>query len=772
MRGVRKALAVGQASMAEELEVPTVTAAGLSEQKPSSGKPVPPGSSRRTLLVGLSLAAGLLALTVALIVVLTRPPLTLVGNNSVPANLAVNFLRSATTSCENGGTVPQGTGAVRVSLSANTGPKVVLKIFSGRTLVSEGQHAAGWGIDETVTVPVRRVTHTISNAHICTSVEALPEPLQLNGLRVKTPSGAISILLRMEYLTPGGHSWLSQAASIVEAFGLGHAPSGTWVAYLVIAMMLVVTVLASRLVFREAAARAPATPKTRRFPRLGLRLPKPKPPRPLRALLGTLRRIPRAAWTCALVATLSAACWSIITPPFQAPDEPSHFAYVQLLSETGHLPTNNTGRVSQEEVTVTEALHQQAIEWHPEVPIFTSPAAQIELSRVLALPLKRAGPGGAGVAASEPPLYYALASAPYYLGANGTLLDRLELVRLLSALMAGFTALCVFLFLREFLPGVPWAWTVGGLAAAITPLLGFTSGAVTPEAMLYAVSAAIFFCLARTFRRGLTPKRAIVLGVLAAAGFLTKLNFFGLAPGVMLGLVILAYRGEPVGTDGARRRGRAFGSMALAMAIAVSPICVYILSNLLNHHHPLGIVSSTAAESHRKGSIFDNIAYIWQFYLPRLPGMADYFPGLSTFRQLWFDRAVGFYGWLDTSFPTWVDNLALIPAAMIAALAARTLFARRHSLPGRLPEILVYVTMGVGLMALIGQDLYVHQGTEGTGWAQPRYLVPLLPLLAALLAAAARGAGRRMGPAVGVLIVVLFLAQDVFGQLLTVARFY
>ena len=49
-------------------------------------------------------------------------------------------------------------------------------------------------------------------------------------------------------------------------------------------------------------------------------------------------------------------------------------------------------------------------------------------------------------------------------------------MRLLSALMAGVTALFTFLFVREALPGAPWAWTVGGLGAALAPLLGFISG--------------------------------------------------------------------------------------------------------------------------------------------------------------------------------------------------------------------------------------------------------------------------------------------------------
>ena len=100
------------------------------------------------------------------------------------------------------------------------------------------------------------------------------------------------------------------------------------------------------------------------------------------------------------------------------------------------------------------------------------------------------------VAANQPPLYYALQTIPYWLGSGGTLLDRLELMRLLSALMAGLTALFAYLFVCEALPGVSWAWTVGGLGVALAPLLGFMSGAVNPDAMLAAVSAGIFFLLA------------------------------------------------------------------------------------------------------------------------------------------------------------------------------------------------------------------------------------------------------------------------------------
>jgi 4-amino-4-deoxy-L-arabinose transferase-like glycosyltransferase len=344
-------------------------------------------------------------------------------------------------------------------------------------------------------------------------------------------------------------------------------------------------------------------------------------------------------------------------------------------------------------------------------------------------------------------------------------------MRLLSALMAGLTALFTYMFVREALPAARWAWIVGGLSAALAPLLGFTSGGVTPDAMLFAVCAAIFYCLARAFRRGLTWRLALAAGALIAVGFLTKVNFVGLVPGLLLGLLVLALRGVR-GVDGAGRRKRAFGPAAAAAAIAVSPVCLYVVRNLLEHHPTLGIVSSAYSQVQGHDSLASDFTYIWQIYLPRLPGMYDYFPGLSTLRQVWFDRAVGLYGWLDTDFPEWVYTVALIPAGLIAILALRALVSSRRALRARLSEVVVYLTISAGLMVLIAQDSHLNRTLEGVGYAQPRYLMPLMPLGAGVLVLAARGAGRRWGPAAGALIVTLFLAQDIFSQLLVVSRFY
>jgi hypothetical protein len=487
----------------------------------------------------------------------------------------------------------------------------------------------------------------------------------------------------------------------------------------------------------------------------------PAPPSPS----ALLRRVPMAAWLCALVAFANAAAWSIVTPPFQVPDEPEHVAYVSHLAETGQLPTH-TGGFSLQETIALQDLSLQKVAEQPEYQTISSKAQQEKLQHDLAVKQSNPAYEGeyAGVAASEPPLYYALETIPYDLGAGGTLLDRIELMRLASALFGALTALFAYLFVREALPRVRWAWTVGGLGVALVPLLGFMSGAVNPDSMLYAVTAALFYGLARAFAHGLTRVLALALGALIAIGLMTKLNFVGIAPGALLGLVVLAVRA-------ARTQGRAaYVSLVLALAVALSPAAVYVLAHVASGGPALGFVSSSVGHLH--GSLWSEMSYIWQLYLPRLPGMHDDFAGLFPLRQVWFNGYVGRLGWVDTTFPGWVYETALIVAGLIACLCIRQVVASAAAVRSRAVELAVYGVMCAGLLAVIGADSYIVFPKSEAEFAQARYLLPMLPLLAAVLALAARGAGRRWGPSVGAAILALFFAHDIFSQLQVIARFY
>jgi hypothetical protein len=483
----------------------------------------------------------------------------------------------------------------------------------------------------------------------------------------------------------------------------------------------------------------------------------------VRALLA---RVPAAAWLCALIALLNGAAWSIITPPFQGRDEPAHFAYVQQLAETGTLPHHvASGGYSPAETAVLEGIHQEAVELSPQTPAISSIAEQRTLARDVDEGLSPLGSGEAGVATSEPPLYYAMQTIPYALG-SGNVLMQLELMRLTGALLAAITVLLVFFFMREVLPSVPWAATAAVACIAVQPLFGFMSGTVNPDTLLYTVSAALFLCLARGFRRGLTRRLAIATGILIAVGFLTKLNFIGLALGAFLGLLLLGVREL-------RSKGRELMPiLGIALGIGAAPVVLYMLSNAFSGRPVLGTVLTTGLVFNKE--LAHEITYVWELYLPPLPGMTHDFAGIFTARDIWFDRFVGLYGWLDTQFPEWVDNLALGFAGAIALLCIRGLVLGRQALRSRLAELAVYALMGLGVLVMVGVASYFSRRATGgvAGFGDPRYLLPMLPLLCAVLTLAIRGAGRRWAPATAAVIMVAFLAHDLFSQLQAIARYY
>lgn len=481
-------------------------------------------------------------------------------------------------------------------------------------------------------------------------------------------------------------------------------------------------------------------------------------------LVNLVAGVPRAAWICALVACLNAACWSVISPAFQITDEPSHFAYVQHLAATGSLPTSGGENFSPAEIEALIALKFSQVRAKPQNRTISTAAEQARLEQAQHAQVSSESED-AGVATEQPPLYYVLETIPYDMGS--TILGRLALMRLLSALMGGVTALFAFLFLREALPGVRWAWAVGGFGVALFPLLAFMSGSVNPDAMLYAAATALFFALARAFRLGLTPGRGVAIGAVLAIGVLTKLNFLGMLPGAAVALLILARRAARIS------RSSAYRSLALAVGAAATPVLLYLaISALSGRFAKINIAPIGLEFINYEGSIFAKASYLWELYLPALPGMPVYFHGVSTTRQLWFDGLVGRYGWLDTVFPGWVYDVALIPAALIAGLCTRELVRHRAALGRRIGELAVYILLGVGVMLLVGASDYLAYPKDIGAYIEPRYLLPMVALFGAVLALAARGAGRRWGPAVGALLVMVILAQDIFSQLLVISRYY
>lgn len=203
----------------------------------------------------VALAGGLVCIAAALGFALSEAPPTVAGTNGVEARHDIANTRGDVTVCQAGGTLPKGTSAIRVSFSANIGPRVSVEARAAGRLVAHGTRSAGWGISETVTVPVGRVPSAVNNVQVCATAGPAIENVEVNGTRSTTAStsGAVhhALALRLEYLRAGRSSWLSLASSVARHLGLGRDPSGTWLAFLVVAMMLLAAALTSRLLRSE-----------------------------------------------------------------------------------------------------------------------------------------------------------------------------------------------------------------------------------------------------------------------------------------------------------------------------------------------------------------------------------------------------------------------------------------------------------------------------------------------------------------------------------------
>jgi 4-amino-4-deoxy-L-arabinose transferase-like glycosyltransferase len=486
-----------------------------------------------------------------------------------------------------------------------------------------------------------------------------------------------------------------------------------------------------------------------------------------------LRLAPTGAYVCALAGLLVALTWSLIVPPFQVPDEQAHVAYAQYIAETGAPPSRGShGQgLSAQERQLLEGLHWKLVVHRPWNRPLVTPKAHRRLERAVDRPADQVihGPGG-GTAISYSPLYYAAAAAAYRLSPATDLFDRVHAMRMVSVLLAAATVFLSFLFLRELLPGTPWAWPIGALAVAFQPLFGFIGGGVNNDNLIIAAAAGTLYALAAGFRRGLNPHTGLLLGAFAGVGLLAKPSMIGLLPGIALGVGVMLLR-----ASGTRRSEALRGVAVAALAMGI-PVLLYIALNTTVWDRGLFFAGPAVeqpgnAHTPEAGSLAGRLGYFWQFYLPRLPSMTPEFHGLPL-RHIWFNGFIGEFGWLDYGFSDWAYDLALGVFAALLALAGVELVACRQAVRNRLGELATYAVLAVGLALLLNWIGYGVQLGEAAGFEQARYLLPLLGLYAAIIALAARGAGRRYGPAAGVLIVSIAIAHSLLAMLLTATRYY
>lgn len=487
--------------------------------------------------------------------------------------------------------------------------------------------------------------------------------------------------------------------------------------------------------------------------------------------------IRRTSWLSAVslvfvVAVANGAAWSLLTPPFQVPDETAHFAYVQSIAENGS-PSGAAGRpeFSSEQIQAMTAMGTLNIIGNPLVQSPVDDLAATAALREAAKVARRDDGGGPSSASSQPPLYYGLAALPYKAFSWATLPTRLHAMRALSILMFAFGAGLCALIAAEFLPRYPWAPVVGGLAVALSPYTAFISSGVTPDALLLTLSAAAILLVARAFRRGLTVRRVLALGLTLGAGILTKLTFLAFLPPTLLVLAFLAFRERR--RNMTNERGGAFGGFGTALVAAITlPIVALFLTRVIfQSGTPQPEPSNVTVGLESTTNLRAILVYGWELFLPRLPFMVPQF-GYSPLLSTWIDGFAGRYGWLDYAAPTWVATWFRFFLAATGFLTVSAIIKARETVFSRGLEVFSYIAFSLALGAVVAKVGYDYRRATGLVFEQPRYLFGLVGLYSGFIAVACLGLGRRTAPKLAVVAIGLFCLHDLSGLTQTMLRYY
>ncbi|HEU4974702.1 MAG TPA: DUF2142 domain-containing protein [Baekduia sp.] len=495
--------------------------------------------------------------------------------------------------------------------------------------------------------------------------------------------------------------------------------------------------------------------------------------RRLRLPQDPVRRVVLAVFVVALANGL---LWSLLTPPFEVPDETAHIAYAQHLAETGRR-AGETGHpeYSDEQAAVMNAMAVQSIVGHPLQR--TPPAGGPDRSADAAIQqatrtASRSNGGGPSTASSQPPLYYALAAIPYRMFSWASLPVRLEAMRVLSAVLFALSAALAAWLVAELLPGRSWAALVGGLAVGLSPYAAFVGSGVTPDVLLLLIGTATLLIAVRAIRHGLTTRRAVALGLAVGAGAMTKLTFLPFVPVALLVFVVLLWRDRAALR--AERRGMP-GVIAAGVAAGVVLPALFVLWVGLIGMPIMQAGTSTPSLSPDQIHVSNTrefASYTWQLYLPRLWFMTELFGGRITPDIAWVQGFAGRLGWLDYDVaPRVIDVFRRVIEIGIVLIVAAAI-QWRHALWRNRLALAALAAFSLALMLVISKAGYDFRRTTGTAFEQPRYLLPIAGVWALGVAFACLGLGRRLAPVLAIVVVGLLCLHDLAGILATLARYY
>lgn len=259
-----------------------------------------------------------------------------------------------------------------------------------------------------------------------------------------------------------------------------------------------------------------------------------------------------------LASLFKGVAWSVVIPPWHAPDEQQHFLYGQRILHLRTLRVARSAWIPQELRYLFDLIQFREVQRLGQ-PLDLTDRAGIaaQLARLDDPALRWTyvydeNPRLQGIrnfTNFHPPLYYALLAVVQGGLARSSILVRWLACRWLSVTLGLITVALAYRAGRLLWPGRRDLALLLATLVSFQPMVTFSTAIINNGALEITLFSACLVVSLSVIREGLTWRRGLLLGLLVAAGLLTKIS----------GWCLLAQSGLLLGWELWHRRGRGHG---------------------------------------------------------------------------------------------------------------------------------------------------------------------------------------------------------------------
>ena len=419
-----------------------------------------------------------------------------------------------------------------------------------------------------------------------------------------------------------------------------------------------------------------------------------------------------------LVTLVKGLAWSIIVPPWHAPDEISHFIYGQAIARFGTNRIEPNTWLPYEIGRLWVLIQAQQVRYQPvalDLSDRTSIAEQITLLDDPAIKHTYGDYDGGGFASTRrflsfhPPLYFAALAVVQGVLEGSSILVRILANRWLSVLLGLVTVTSAYAAGRQLWPGQDrWALLLATLVS-FQPMNTFCTAIISNQALEIALFSAVLLTSLYAMRGGMTWRRGLVLGFLVGLGLLTKISFLSVLP--LMGLLFV-WEAVRLGLKGARGWRALWPWVSVALIPALLSAWWY-KDAVLSGGDALVSTFGATAEQPSVGLLPYLLHYGW----------------LTIYRRV-LDMYWGNFGWLDTPLPG--SLLVLLTWATVITVWSVTWWLLRQATfrarQGKIVQIFTVFFSGCATLTIVAFYTYVDfrmaRDLGGQFFIQGRYYLP------------------------------------------------